>query len=72
MEYITYGEVRSRIGKSTSHLLLGNGFSIACDGKFAYASLYETAVAAGLSVRAQELFGYLGTNNFGRFRVSCG
>ena len=60
---ITYEEVRKRIGR-TSYLLLGNGFSIACDPVFRYESLYEAAVKEGLSKRAQQLFDRLGTNNF--------
>lgn len=61
---IPYEEVRKRIGKRTSYLLLGNGFSIACDPVFRYESLYDAAVREGLSERAQDLFGRLGTNNF--------
>jgi hypothetical protein len=61
---VSYNEVRKRIGKRTSYLLLGNGFSIACDPIFRYESVYEAAVEKGLSKRAQELFGRLGTNNF--------
>ena len=61
---ISYNEVRKRIGNRTSYLLLGNGFSIACDPIFRYESLYEAAVNEGLSKRAQKLFGRLGTNNF--------
>jgi Domain of unknown function (DUF4917) len=61
---LSYEEVRKRIGKRTSYLLLGNGFSIACDPVFRYESLYEAAVKEGLSKRAQEVFGRLGTNNF--------
>lgn len=45
-------------------MLLGNGFSIACNPIFAYHSLYEQAVALGLSDAAQRLFDYLGTRNF--------
>jgi hypothetical protein len=60
---MTYEEVRKRLGR-TCYLLLGNGFSIACDPVFHYESLYEAAVREGLSERAQELFGRLGTNNF--------
>jgi hypothetical protein len=45
-------------------LLLGNGFSIACDPIFRYDKLYDAAVSAGLSDRAQAVFQRLGTNNF--------
>lgn len=61
---LTYAEVRERIGDTQSYLLLGNGFSIACHESFRYRSLYESAVAAGLSERAQLLFDRIGTNNF--------
>jgi uncharacterized protein DUF4917 len=61
---ISYEEVRKRIGKRTSYLLLGNGFSIACDPIFRYESLYKAALKEGLSKRARELFDRLGTNNF--------
>src|SRR6266705_4165579 len=59
-----YSEVRRRIGDRTSYLLLGNGFSIACDPVFRYSSLYQAAIDAGLSERAQRLFERMGTNNF--------
>lgn len=61
---LDYAEVRRRIGDRTSYLLLGNGFSIACDPVFRYASLYQAAIDAGLSDRAQRLFERMGTNNF--------
>jgi len=61
---LDYAEVRRRIGDRTSYLLLGNGFSIACDPVFRYASLYQAAIEAGLSERAQKLFERMGTNNF--------
>ena len=60
----TYQDVRQRIGPGRSYLLLGNGFSIACDPVFRYGSLFEAAVQAGLSDRAQQLFERMGTNNF--------
>lgn len=60
---IEYDEVRKGIG-GTSHLLLGNGFSIGCDPVFRYESLYETAVSRGLSEKAQAVFERLGTSNF--------
>lgn len=59
-----YHELLDSIPGNTKHLLLGNGFSIACDPVFSYEKLYDTAVAAGLSERAQLVFGKLGTNNF--------
>lgn len=60
---IDYSEVRKAL-PSRSHLLLGNGFSIACDPIFRYQSLYDAAVSAGLSIEAQAAFERLGTNNF--------
>jgi len=59
-----YNEVASRLSDGRSHLLLGNGFSMACDDVFTYTSLYDAAVASGLSERAQAVFTRLGTNNF--------
>ena len=61
---LSFAEVRAACGAGRCHLLLGNGFSIACDPIFRYASLYDSAVAAGLSDRAQQVFQRLGTNNF--------
>ncbi len=61
---LDYLEVRRRIGSGRSYLLLGNGFSIGCDPVFRYNSLYDAAVRAGLSRRAQALFTRVGTNNF--------
>lgn len=60
---ISYEQVSANLGR-TAHLLLGNGFSVACDPIFRYTSLYESALAAGLSTRAQQVFQRLGTNNF--------
>ena len=63
MPVIDYAEVlASQDGRA--HLLLGNGFSIACDPVFRYESLYQRAVDKGLSARAQAVFARLGTNNF--------
>jgi hypothetical protein len=59
-----YNDVISELGSSRAHVLLGNGFSIACDPVFRYSSLFEAAVRAGLSERAQAVFQHLGTNNF--------
>jgi hypothetical protein len=58
-----YSEVRTRL-PTRCHLLLGNGFSIACDPVFRYESLYDVAVATGLTRQAQAAFARLGTNNF--------
>ena len=59
-----FNDVHGALNGRRSHVLLGNGFSIACDPVFRYGNLYEAAVAAGLSDRAMEVFDYLGTNNF--------
>lgn len=64
MEYLTYSQVKEELGSGQKHLLLGNGFSISCDPVFAYKSLYEFAVNAGLSETAKSVFETLGTNNF--------
>ncbi len=64
LELIDFNEVRKRLGTGRAHLLLGNGFSIACHPVFSYGSLFDSAVAAGLSDRAQSVFQRLGTNNF--------
>ena len=60
----SYDAVLRRLEGSRKHLLLGNGFSIACDAIFAYDNLYEHAVGAGLPDRVQAVFEHLGTNNF--------
>lgn len=61
---LPYSEVVSRLPSGRSHLLLGNGFSIGCDPLFRYDNLFERAVNAGLSPRAQAVFNRVGTNNF--------
>lgn len=61
---LNYEEVLERLPDGRVHLLLGNGFSIACDPVFSYESLYERAQEAGLSERAEAVFERLGTNNF--------
>jgi hypothetical protein len=63
-QYQTYQQLLEGLPSGRVHLLLGNGFSIACDPIFRYASLYDAAVQAGLSLRAQQVFARLGTNNF--------
>lgn len=60
----TYQEAIIALGNGRKHLLLGNGFSIACDPIFSYESLFDAAVKGGLSERAQAVFTRLGTNNF--------
>ncbi|MGE5610366.1 MAG: DUF4917 family protein [Bacillota bacterium] len=62
---LDYGTVRSELGeKQRSHLLLGNGFSIACDKRFNYGNLFEYAKQNGLPQRVLGIFERLGTNNF--------
>jgi hypothetical protein len=64
VEVLAYSDVVRKLGSTRAHILVGNGFSIACDPVFRYTSLYEAAVRAGLSTRAQSVFERLGTNNF--------
>ncbi len=64
MAFLTYQEVLEAAGNGRKHLLLGNGFSIGCDARFRYDSLYAYAKEEGLSGRAQAVFERLGTNNF--------
>lgn len=64
MKPISYTNVLKEIGSNRSHLLLGNGFSIAYDPIFSYPSLYKVAVENGLSSNAIAVFERLGTNNF--------
>jgi hypothetical protein len=52
---------------STRHVLLGNGFSIACRPNiFAYGKLYEQADFASISDTARNAFGALSTQDFER------
>src|SRR5437870_2360275 len=60
----TYQRVRAEIGTETSHLLLGNGFSISCDSRYHYGSLYDYACKHGLTEQVRGVFEHLGTNNF--------
>lgn len=64
MDIVPYTGVLEATKVGRTHLLLGNGFSIACDPIFSYSSLYERALAKGLSPRACTIFDRLGTNNF--------
>lgn len=61
---LTYEDVLLGIEGRRPSILLGNGFSIACDPIFTYRSLYQAAVEAGLSERAKKVFHRLGSNNF--------
>ncbi len=64
MEIKGYSEILNSLKGKTFHLLLGNGFSIACDPVFKYTSLYQHAEEHGLSNRLKSLFDFVGTNNF--------
>lgn len=61
---LTYEDALAKLGEKTKHVLLGNGFSIACDPIFSYSSLFDAAVQLGLSERAQAVFERMGTANF--------
>lgn len=61
---MNYSDVVLELGSGRSHLLLGNGFSIACDPIFSYPSLYAIAKKKGLNKRIEKIFEKLGTNNF--------
>jgi len=63
-DMMSYGDVVAELGAGRSHLLLGNGFSIACDPIFSYPSLYAIAKKKGLNERIEKIFKKLGTNNF--------
>jgi hypothetical protein len=55
----------SSAGTSTRHVLLGNGFSIACRPNiFVYGKLFERADFAGLSPAARQAFAALKTEDF--------
>lgn len=64
MILMTFAQVRTELGTGRFHLLLGNGFSIACDPLFSYGSLFDYASCNGLSDRVKDVFTHLGTNNF--------
>ncbi len=63
-DLLSYDDAVAKLGPGRNHVLIGNGFSIACDPIFKYDSLYDGAVRSGLSARAQEVFERIGTNNF--------
>jgi hypothetical protein len=62
-ELLTYDEVLKQLPQ-TKHLLLGNGFSIACDKIFNYPNLFSYAEKNGLTKHVCEVFRHFGTNNF--------
>jgi hypothetical protein len=61
---LSYQQVKDELSSGRSHLLLGNGFSIACDKLFNYGSLFDFAKVNGLTERVLGVFDRLGTNNF--------
>lgn len=63
MSLLRYDQVIRQLPE-TKHLLLGNGFSIACDPVFSYPNLFDYVKGAGISQQAIKVFEYLGTNNF--------
>lgn len=64
MSLPSYDDVLFELGTGRRHLLLGNGFSIACDSRFSYGSLFDWSKKNGLTERVMAVFEYLGTNNF--------
>ena len=58
------------------HILLGNGFSIGCDKRFAYPNLFDYACdyacKAGLSERAKGLFDPIGHQQLRRRAQNAG
>lgn len=60
---LSYQDVFEQL-QTTPHLLIGNGFSIACNRIFQYESLYEKAIGKGLSEQAQKVFAARRTTNF--------
>jgi hypothetical protein len=61
---MTYPEMVAGLGTGRCHLLLGNGFSIACDPIFSYDKLFRYAAENGLTTTSIAVFNRLGTNNF--------
>lgn len=61
---LSYADVLNETHESTRHLLIGNGFSIACRPTvFRYDALFDRADFSQLA-RAREAFNVLGTRNF--------
>lgn len=63
-EVLAYPKVLEQLGETRTHLLLGNGFSIACDPIFQYPNLFQYARQNGLPRRVVDVFQHVGTNNF--------
>ncbi len=62
-QIVNYAEIAIQT-TGRQHLLLGNGFSIACDPIFKYNNIFEFAKQHGLTSRVEALFGHFGTTNF--------
>src|ERR1700742_1369675 len=68
-ELLTFPEAleASKATKGSRHLLLGNGFSIACrEDSFSYGKLFDEADFSALQVDAEPLFAIFGTADFER------
>lgn len=66
-QVMSFEEALEDAGETTPHLLMGNGFSIACrPSSFSYGRLLEEADFSNLSIDARELFNVLGTSDFER------
>ena len=67
MPMLTFQEALDKLNSYKRHLLLGNGFGIACKPDiFIYKKLFEQADFSALSPSAKEAFGRLETNDFER------
>jgi len=65
MDVINFDRALAETGSSGRHILLGNGFSIACKPDiFRYAALFENADFASMSPFLESSFAALGTRNF--------
>lgn len=64
LDLLSYDQGLAELGTGRVHLLLGNGFSVACESCFAYGSLFEHTKANCLPNSCLPVFDRLGTNNF--------
>jgi len=62
VEEISFVEALESCGKSSKHLLLGNGYSICYKDDYKYNSIYDKAFSA--NERIQNIFGIIGTTDF--------
>lgn len=66
-QLMSFQEALEDAGEPTPHLLMGNGFSIACrPAAFSYGRLLEEADFSELSIDARDAFNVLGTSDFER------